>query len=100
MPSRMASALWAFNSPARGSSACSAPNPPLKAPILYPASTLDVLILVPVIPLVFILVTCWLPWERWLSWDELPNRILGPYLLYAAFAAWHVKLPWWSAGLL
>ena len=57
-------------------------------------STADVLIAVPLIPLFPILATWWLPWERWL-WSKVPKWILGPYLLYASFAAWHFNMPWW-----
>jgi hypothetical protein len=63
-------------------------------------STLDVLILIPLIPVAPIVITWWLPWERWIPWGELPKSLLGPYVLYAAFAAWHFKWPWWSVGIL
>jgi hypothetical protein len=52
-------------------------------------STLDVLILIPLIPAAPLVITWWLPWERWLS-EEVPKYLLGPYLLYAAFAALQV----------
>jgi hypothetical protein len=28
-------------------------------------------------------------------WGKLPKALVGLYLLYAAFAAWHFELPWW-----
>jgi hypothetical protein len=63
-------------------------------------STLDLLILIPLLPIVLIAITWWLPWERWIAWDELPKSLLGPYLLYGAFAAWHFKFAWWSVVIL
>jgi hypothetical protein len=62
-------------------------------------STLDMLILIPLIPAAPIVITWWLPWERWL-FDELPKYLLGPYLLYAAFVAWHFKWEWWIVLIL
>ena len=62
-------------------------------------STLDVLILIPLIPAAPIVITWWLPWGRWLL-DELPKYLLGLYLLYAAFAAWHFKWESWLVILL
>jgi hypothetical protein len=55
-------------------------------------STLDVLIAAPCVPLLPILITWWLPWERWIPWGKLPKIALGPYLLYASFVAWHFGL--------
>lgn len=57
-------------------------------------STVDTLVAIPLIPLFPVLVTWWLPWERWL-WNKVPKWILGPYLLYASFAGWHFGMPWW-----
>jgi hypothetical protein len=54
-------------------------------------STVDVLILIPLIPLTPVVITWWLPWESWIP-KKVPKYVLGPYLLYAAFAAWHFKL--------
>lgn len=62
-------------------------------------STIDVLILIPLIPLGPVLITWWLPWERWL-FEEVPEKILGLYLLYAAFAAWHFKWASWIVFLI
>lgn len=51
------------------------------------ARTVDVLLFIPLIPAM-----CWfLPWERW----DIPNKIVGPYLLFCAFAIWHFKQSWW-----
>jgi len=58
-------------------------------------TTLDVLIAIPVIPLVPVFITWWLPWERWIPWGKLPKLVLGPYILYAGFAAWHFKFSDW-----
>lgn len=55
------------------------------------ARTIDVLIFIPLIPAM-----CWfLPWERW----AIPNKIVGPYLLFSAFAIWHFKQSWWAVSL-
>lgn len=53
-------------------------------------STVDVLILIPLIPLVPAVATWFLPWESWIP-KKVPKYVLGPYLLYVAFAAWHFK---------
>jgi hypothetical protein len=55
---------------------------------------IDALIVAPVLPLVPILATWWLPWENWIPWGKLPKAILGPYLLYASFVSWHFKFAW------
>jgi hypothetical protein len=56
---------------------------------------LDIVILVPLIPVLPFLITWWLPWERWTGWSKLPKLVVGPYLLYCAFAAWHFHMHWW-----
>ena len=59
--------------------------------------TIDVLILIPLIPIAPVLITWWLPWERWL-FEKAPQKLsqfLVPYFLYAAFAAWHFGLGIW-----
>jgi small-conductance mechanosensitive channel len=58
-------------------------------------SALDVLVLIPVIPLVLILASWTLPWESWIPWDRIPKAVLGPYLLYAAFASWYFEFDRW-----
>jgi hypothetical protein len=58
-------------------------------------TTVDILIAIPVIPLVPMFITWWLPWENWIPWGKLPKLVLGPYLLYAAFAAWHFHASAW-----
>jgi hypothetical protein len=57
---------------------------------LVSATPVDVLILIPLIPAIPVIVLWPLPWERW-----IPNKIIGPYLLYFAFAVWHFKQSWW-----
>jgi hypothetical protein len=59
-------------------------------------SGIDVLILLPIVPLLPIAITWWLPWEKWIRWGQLPKKLLGPYLLYVAFALWHFKFDWWA----
>lgn len=63
-------------------------------------TTIDVLIAVPLIPLAPVFITWWLPWERWIPWGKLPKLALGPYALYAAFAAWHFHIGAWLVLLL
>jgi len=58
-------------------------------------TTVDVLIAIPVIPLVPIFLTWWLPWERWIPWAKLPKLVLGLYVLYAGFVAWHFHFSNW-----
>lgn len=58
------------------------------------ASVTDVLIAIPVLPLLPVLATWFLPWEDWLP-KKIPKTVLGPYFLYAAFAAWHFKFGFW-----
>jgi hypothetical protein len=62
-------------------------------------STLDILILIPLIPAAPVVITWWLPWGKWI-FDEVPKYLTGPYLLYAAFTAWHFKCEWWFIILL
>ena len=63
-------------------------------------TTVDLLIAIQVIPLIPIFITWWLPWERWIPWGKLPKLALGPYALYAAFAAWHFHTGSWFVMLL
>jgi hypothetical protein len=58
-------------------------------------TTTDVLIAFPVIPLIPLFITWWLPWERWIPWGKLPKIVLGPYVLYVALAAWHFRVGGW-----
>jgi hypothetical protein len=58
-------------------------------------TTLDVLIAIPLVPLAPVFITWWLPWEWWIPWGKLPKLALGPYALYAAFAAWHFHASAW-----
>lgn len=53
---------------------------------------IDIVILAPVIPLLPMVITWWLPWERWIPWDKVSLLFVGPYLLYCAFAAWHFHM--------
>ena len=57
------------------------------------ARTIDVLIFVLLIPAIPVVAFWTLPWERWIA--KIPNTIIGPYLLYCAFAIWYFKQPWW-----
>lgn len=53
-------------------------------------STKDILILITLLPVAPVVVTWWLPWESWIP-KRIPKYVLGPYLLYLAFAAWHFR---------
>ena len=58
------------------------------------ANTVDILIFIPLIPAIPVIATWFLPWERWIP-RKIPNRIIGPYLLYCAFAVWYFKQSQW-----
>jgi len=58
-------------------------------------STVDVLIVIPLIPLAaFILITWRFP-LAWLPLDKIPKGYLAAYVLYVSFAAWHFDFPRW-----
>jgi hypothetical protein len=57
-------------------------------------AAIDVVILVPLIPLFALLIIWWAPWEPWV-WKNVPKAIIGPYLLYCAFAFWHFHAASW-----
>jgi len=52
-------------------------------------TTLDVLIAVSLIPLVLLVIALWFDPVSRFPWHKIPELVLGPYVLYAAFAAWH-----------
>ena len=58
-------------------------------------TTVDFLVLMPVIPALPVLATWWLPWERWIPWLRF-SHVLGPFVLYGAFAAWYFGIAWWA----
>ena len=55
---------------------------------------LDVLVFIPVIPAIPVVATWFLPWERWIP-RKIPNKIIGPYLVYCSFACWYFRVSWW-----
>jgi hypothetical protein len=57
-------------------------------------TTLDVVILLPLFPLLVVGIVWLQPWERWL-WKDVPKTMSGAYLLYCAFAFWHFHTHWW-----
>lgn len=59
------------------------------------ARTLDVLLFIPLIPAIPVVAFWPLPWERWIP-KLVPEKIIGPYLLYCAFAIWHFKQSRWG----
>jgi hypothetical protein len=70
------------------------PNTPRKAGFFVSANTVDVLVFIPLIPAIPVIATWFLPWERWIP-RKVPNKIIGPYLLYCAFSVWYFKQPLW-----
>jgi hypothetical protein len=58
-------------------------------------TTLDVFILLPLIPLIVLPIVLWFPWENWFWRERMPKQIGGAYLLYCAFALWHFDARWW-----
>lgn len=62
------------------------------------ANKFDVLIFIPLIPAIPVIAFWPLPWERWIP-KKIPKKIIGPYLLYCAFAIWHFKQPWWIVSM-
>jgi hypothetical protein len=62
-------------------------------------SIIDWLILVPAIPLIPVLVTWWLPWERWIPWARISKKIAGPFLFYLSFVEWHFRFNTWAVLL-
>jgi hypothetical protein len=57
-------------------------------------TALDVVILLPLFPLLVLGIIWWAPWEPWV-WKSVPKTITGPYLLYCAFAFWHFHAHSW-----
>jgi hypothetical protein len=57
-------------------------------------AAIDVVILVPLIPLFGVFIIWWAPWEPWV-WKNVPKVIIGPYLLYCAFAFWYFHAASW-----
>jgi len=62
-------------------------------------SAVDVLVAIPLIPLLPVVVTWWLPWDKWLP-GKIPKGILGPYFLYACFGAWYFAMSWWVVAVI
>ena len=56
-------------------------------------STLDILILIRLLPLGLVAVTWWLPWEKVLdlAWEELPKVFVALYFLHASFVAFYFR---------
>lgn len=58
----------------------------------------DIIILIPVLPVLLVLVICWvtpgLVLEEWLC-EKVPKIVSGPYILYLSFAAWHFHFSRW-----
>jgi len=56
---------------------------------------LDVLVFIPLIPVLPVVALWFLPWESWVA-RKVPRKVIGPYVVYCAFAAWYFKMPWWA----
>lgn len=56
-------------------------------------TTFDLVILLPLVPAMAVLISWWLPWERWL-WKRFSKMISGPYFLYCAVVLWHFHAYW------
>ena len=48
----------------------------------------NILIVIPLLPLVPLVMTWFLPWETWIP-KNFSKWFIGPYFLYAAVALWH-----------
>jgi hypothetical protein len=57
-------------------------------------TTLDVVILLPLLPLFPLAILWLLPWESSV-WKNVPKAITESYLLYCAFAFWHFHAHSW-----
>lgn len=60
----------------------------------FRTGTLDVLMFISLAPVMPVLATWFLPWERWIP-KFVSNKVLGPYLIYCAFGAWYFGMPTW-----
>jgi len=58
----------------------------------------ELLIAAPLVTVSPVLLTWWLPWERWIPWAKL-KAVLGPYLLYVSFALWYFKFGWFVVAI-
>jgi hypothetical protein len=56
--------------------------------------TIDVLVLISIVPALPIVATWFLPWEKWIP-KLLPKKIIGPYLIWCAFGARYFGMPSW-----
>lgn len=62
----------------------------------HDATAFDLVMLLPLFPLLVLAVFWWTPWER-LFFKEMPKTITGPYLLYCAISFWHFHWSgWWA----
>lgn len=58
-------------------------------------SAFDTVLVVTLLPAVAILISWWLPWEKWL-FERVARMIAGPYFLYCTLVLWHLHAPWWA----
>jgi hypothetical protein len=63
------------------------------------ASHVNSLFYILLIPAFLVIGTWPLPWERWIP-RTIPTKVVGPYLLFCACAAWHFNQPWWFVLLI
>jgi hypothetical protein len=56
---------------------------------------LDVLVFIPLIPVLPVVALWFLPgWESWIA-RKVPRKVIGSYVIYCTFAVWYFRMPWW-----
>lgn len=61
---------------------------------LFRTRTLDVLVFISLVPVMPVLATWFLAWEKWVP-KFVSKKVLVPYLLYCTFGAWYFEMPTW-----
>jgi hypothetical protein len=63
-------------------------------------SVLDVIVLIPVLPVVRVLANWAFSSKPWNPLIKVPKIVVGPYVLYLSFVAWYGDFHWWFVLLL
>jgi len=59
---------------------------PIRGAVQLRNKVVETIIIISLLPVFPVIVTWFLPWERWVpKW--LPNKIIGPYLLFCGVSA-------------